>query len=257
MRVLTYNIHKGFNTGNRAFVLRKIREAVRVVHADVVFLQEVLGNHDEHGAKISDWPTEPQFEFLADSVWDHYAYGKNAVYTSGHHGNAILSKWPFTFWENVDISTNRLERRGLLHGVVEIPHRKKPLHLICVHLGLLETERKTQIQQVCRRIHQMVPAGEPVIVAGDFNDWREKATALLRKDGGLHEAFVELHGSHARTFPSWLPALKLDRIYYRGLKPHAARALSGSPWTRLSDHVALMAELRWPVKLRGGKRQLP
>ena len=29
-----------------------------------------------------DWPIEPQYEFLADSVWGDFAYGRNAVYES-------------------------------------------------------------------------------------------------------------------------------------------------------------------------------
>jgi len=243
IRVLSYNIHKGFSSGNRSFILRKIREAIRDVHADLVFLQEVQGHHQDHGKRYQDWPTAPQFEFLADDLWPHFAYGKNAVYTSGHHGNAILSKYPFTFWENIDISTNRLERRGLLHGIIEIPHRKKPLHAICVHLGLLETERQTQIRHLCKRIDSLVPHDEPLVIGGDFNDWRVKVNLPLEQQVEVREAFREIHGDHARTFPSWLPALKLDRIYYRGLHAKKAHCLSGNPWNQLSDHVALYAEL--------------
>jgi endonuclease/exonuclease/phosphatase family metal-dependent hydrolase len=242
LRVLSYNIHKGFTMGNRGFVLKRIREAIRTVHADLVFLQEVLGHHEEHGRKIEDWPTSPQFEFLADELWPHFAYGKNAVYTSGHHGNAILSKFPFSFWENIDISTNRLERRGLLHGVIEVPHRKKPLHAICVHLGLLETERMSQIESLSSRIDSLVPHDEPLVIGGDFNDWRGRVSAPLEKKVEVKEVFQTVHGAHARTFPSWLPALRLDRIYYRNLLPRSARTLGDRPWSQLSDHLALYAE---------------
>ncbi|MEO8390123.1 MAG: EEP domain-containing protein, partial [Polaromonas sp.] len=40
-KVLTVNIHKGFTFFNRKFILPELREAVRSVGADVVFLQEV------------------------------------------------------------------------------------------------------------------------------------------------------------------------------------------------------------------------
>jgi endonuclease/exonuclease/phosphatase family metal-dependent hydrolase len=243
IRVLSYNIHKGFTAGNRNFVLSAMREAIHSVHADLVFLQEVLGQHEGHGKKIGNWPTRPQFEYLADSIWPHYAYGKNAVYTSGHHGNAILSKFPFSFWENIDISTNKLECRGLLHGVIEIPHKKKPLHAICVHLGLLEAERQTQIKRIAERIESLVPHDEPLIIAGDFNDWRVRCTKPLENRVEVKETFMELYGSHARTFPSWLPALKLDRIYHRGLRASQAQTFTGKPWNQLSDHAALYAEL--------------
>jgi endonuclease/exonuclease/phosphatase family metal-dependent hydrolase len=243
LRIISYNIHKGFSSGRGAFILNKIRQALRDVHPDVVFLQEVLGQHDRHKRRIADWPNEPQFEYLADELWPHFAYGRNAVYTYGHHGNAILSKYPFVFFENIDISTNLFERRGLLHGVVEIPKRKKPLHLICVHLGLLEAERSTQVLKLCERIASHVPHGEPLIIGGDFNDWRQRISATLEKKLDVLEVFRTLYGTHAKSFPSWLPALRLDRIYYRGLVAKKAQCLSTRPWSELSDHAVLIAEM--------------
>src|SRR5665213_3483852 len=109
LKVLTYNIHKGFSAGNSEYVLEQMREAIRSVNADLVFLQEILGEHKKHQKRISNWPEDSQFEFLANAVWPHHAYGKNAIYTQGHHGNAVLSKFPIAHWENLDVSSNRLE----------------------------------------------------------------------------------------------------------------------------------------------------
>ena len=243
LKVLSYNIHKGFNSGNRKFILQQIRSAIRYTHADLVFLQEVIGHHEHGSRQIADWPSSAQFEFLAHESWPHYAYGKNAVYSYGHHGNAILSKYPILKWENVDVSTNRLESRGLLHGLVDYPQCRKPVHVICVHLGLMEVERQTQVLALCDRIRAMVPDGDPVIIGGDFNDWRQRISAILQQDLGIQEVFKTLRGTHARTFPSWLPALKLDRIYYRGLQPMEAACFTGKPWSELSDHAALYTEL--------------
>ena len=93
IKVLTYNIHKGFDRYNRDFVLHKMRDQLRDAEVDVVLLQEIQGRHYRHETGISTWPEVTQFEFLADSIWPHYAYGKNAIYEKGHHGNAILSKF--------------------------------------------------------------------------------------------------------------------------------------------------------------------
>lgn len=244
LHVLSYNIHKGFSSGNRRFVLHQIRDAIRAVQADLVFLQEVLGEHREHQRKYAaHWERDSQFEFLADEVWPHFAYGKNAIYTSGHHGNAILSRYPFTFFENIDISTNRMEKRGLLHGIIDVPHFKKPLHAICVHLGLFESDRRVQMKRLCDRIESHVPPDEALIIAGDFNDWRVRLSSPLSKRLKVREAFQKLHKAHARTFPIWLPSLRLDRVYYRGLMARSARTLTGRPWTNLSDHAALCVNL--------------
>jgi endonuclease/exonuclease/phosphatase family metal-dependent hydrolase len=248
----SYNIHKGFSSGNHRFILNNIRSALRSVHPDLVFLQEVQGQNDHHSKRVTNWPDQPQFEFLAHELWPHFAYGKNAVYTSGHHGNAILSKYPFSFYENINISTNSMEKRGLLHGVIDVPikcpnlvgtKKTRRVHLICVHLGLLEAERTEQIRRLCARIVSHVPHNEPLIIGGDFNDWRNKVSGALRRALSLHEAFEQVDGMHARTFPIWFPALRLDRIYYRGLKVQGAKCLKGAPWRQLSDHAALVAEL--------------
>lgn len=88
----------------------------------------------------------------------------------------------------------------------------------------------------------MVPPKAPLLVAGDFNDWRRKATPLLQKEVGLKEAFLELQGTHAKTFPVWLPAFSLDRIYFRGMAIEKALCLKDAPWDKLSDHTALLGE---------------
>src|SRR5690625_7421244 len=69
IRVLTVNTHKGFNFFNRKLVLPELREAVRTVGADVVFLQEVLGAHEALSLRHSSrWPEGTHYEYLADQM---------------------------------------------------------------------------------------------------------------------------------------------------------------------------------------------
>jgi len=96
LRIATYNIHKGLSSFNARLVLDEQRELIRYLHADIVFLQEVRGAHSRHSSLF----TGGQYEFLADSIWSDFAYGQNAVRSDGHHGNAILSKYPIASWEN-------------------------------------------------------------------------------------------------------------------------------------------------------------
>jgi endonuclease/exonuclease/phosphatase family metal-dependent hydrolase len=243
LRVLSYNIHKGFSM-DRRFVLQRIKQAIETTSADLVFLQEVIGENTVHSKKIQEWPMAPQLEFLADSIFPHFAYGKNAVYTEGHHGNAILGRFPILDCENIDISNNRFERRGLLHATLPLSENTgNPLHVICVHLDLFERGRSRQINRIVERIHEHVPDGSPLIIAGDFNDWRENVSESLEKELGVSEVFHDLNGSHARSFPCWFPFLPLDRIYIRGFRAKAASCFTEMPWRELSDHGALFAEL--------------
>ena len=237
--VLTVNIHKGFSALNRRFILPELREAARSVGADMVFLQEIHGTHERHPLRYSDWPNMPQYEFLADSIWPQYAYGRNAVYPDGDHGNALLSKFQIVRYDNIDISQSGHENRGLLHCVMRLPGQDKELHAICVHLGLQEKHRQQQLLLIAKRVAE-IPADAPLIVAGDFNDWRQRADL---SHCGLREVFTEAHGKPPRTFPARLPLLRLDRIYVRNVKVHSPQVLNSRPWSHLSDHAPLSVEI--------------
>jgi endonuclease/exonuclease/phosphatase family metal-dependent hydrolase len=241
-KVLTLNLHKGFSFWNRRFVLPELREAVRAVGADVVLLQEVLGGHELHAVRHKEWPAVPQYEFLADTIWKDFAYGRNAVYPAGHHGNAVLSKFPIASYRNHDVSESKRERRGLLHCRLTLPDTPVDAHVVCVHLSLFERERRRQLARLCRLLASAVPRDAPLIVAGDFNDWRRRAGALLARCG-LREAFVEEHGRPARSFPARWPLLALDRIYFRNVHVRATAVHARRPWSHLSDHVPLSAEV--------------
>ena len=243
LRVATYNIHKGVSLFNRRLVIHELRERLRTLGADVVFLQEVRGGHARHAVRFEHWPDAPQYEFLADAVWGDYAYGKNSVYDAGHHGNAILSRFPILRWDNQDVSTHRFEQRGLLHCEIRPPGWREPLHCVCVHLGLLALGRGRQLELLRQRIERLVPAAAPLVVAGDFNDWRYRAAHELAHPLNLYEVFELTNGAPARSFPAVLPVMSLDRIYVRGFQVRHAHVHHGRAWARISDHAALAATL--------------
>ena len=239
IHVLTVNTHMGFGPFNRRFMLRELRDAIRSVSADVVFLQEAAGEHRGYLSRQGDWDRGPHYEFLADSLWPQFAYGRNAEFPYGHQGNAILSKFPIVRHDNRDISVPGHEERGLLHCVIALPDGRE-LHAVCTHLGLLERHRRSQLSLLCDLASHEIPHDAPLIVAGDFNDWRGQGHPLLARCG-LHEAFVAAHGRFARSFPARFPVLALDRLYRRNARAPQPRVLSMRPWSHLSDHAPLAA----------------
>ncbi len=243
LKILSLNTHKGFSSFNARFVLHELRQAIRSISADLVFLQEVQGEHSTKATKHIGWPDAAQYEFLADKIWKEFAYGKNSVYPEGHHGNAILSKFPILAYRQMDLTNYKLEQRGFLHCEIEIPKRKIILHSICVHLGLLTRHRKKQFQKIVHYIHEKIPKDAPLIVAGDFNDWSQKAQKEFAEPLGMIEAFATAHGKLPKSFPAFLPILKLDRIYLRGIRPRSAKVYFEGHWANLSDHAALFTEV--------------
>ncbi|MES2151627.1 MAG: endonuclease/exonuclease/phosphatase family protein [Pseudomonadota bacterium] len=265
IRVATYNIHKGVSSIRSMPRVHALKKAIALFDADVVFLQEVQGRHDRNAAQFGDesrghhhWPEEAQHEFLAGES-HHAAYGMNAVYDHGHHGNALLSTHPIADIRNHDVSDHAYERRGILHCVLKTP--KGLVHCYVVHLGLFESGRGRQTQALIDCVNEFSPMGEPVIIAGDFNDWRNNLSDKLRAALGVVEVFDELGSGStldqlvrdltgreskapARTFPAALPWFRLDRIYVRGFKVDNAQVLHGTLWAKLSDHAPIVANLK-------------
>ena len=74
--------------------------------------------------RYHNYPEGAQHDYIAEEVWPHSVYGRNAVYEAGHHGNAILSRFPILQSFNTDVSAHRFESRGLLHCEIELPGQR-------------------------------------------------------------------------------------------------------------------------------------
>jgi endonuclease/exonuclease/phosphatase family metal-dependent hydrolase len=283
LKIVTYNIHKGVSAFGRSVRIHAIKEALDKLDADLIFLQEVQGRHDLHEIAHAQWPSAAQHDYLAGAS-HQAAYGMNAVYDHGHHGNALLSRFPILSSTNHDVSDHSYEQRGILHAITQIEGRD--VHCFVMHLGLFAVSRRRQIIALIAEIKRSVPPDAPVIIAGDFNDWSLRLSQRLYDELGVTEAFdtastfsfkpattvasnalqtrlnfkrnlqqlrallpdqlsfkMKKSPKHARSFPSAVPFLSLDRVYVRGLVVRDAQVLTGAPWKGLSDHVPLTVTL--------------
>lgn len=243
LKILTYNIHKGFDIFNRRFVLGRIKQSIRMLEPDIVCLQEVQGEHERLKKKVNEWPLEAQFEFLADTMWPHHAYGKNAVYPLGHHGNALLCKYPIKYWHNLNLSLDKSEMRGMLHAEIYLPEENRTFHMMNTHINLFHGARVKQAKLMENYINEKIPKDSPAILVGDFNDWLLRLDPIIRNGLGATELFHHLYGKHARTFPCFMPKLPLDRVYLRNAIPVQGMVLNDGPWKDLSDHLPIYAEV--------------
>ncbi len=268
LRVATYNIHKGVTGIRRVPRIHDVKLALNTIDADIVFLQEVQ-DRNEMLRHHANYPAARQLDFLATGGYDFLAYGMNAVYPHGHHGNAILSRHAIGRYTNHDISDHALEKRGMLHAVSRVlpPRGRKAcdVHLICVHFGLIKRSRLRQAALLADFVEQEIPSDAPLIIAGDFNDWQRRVDEQLRGRLDISEVSIadappmgrrsvldrvlpwrggrETAQPVSRTFPSFAPWFTLDRIYVRGFAVRRVEVPKGLTWARRSDHAPLIADL--------------
>jgi len=230
IKTLSYNVHKLFDITGRKYFLSALRDILSDMDLDFVFLQEVPG--------MIHWDYESEFdkdplEHLADQLWDHFIYGKNAISTRQNHGNAILSKFSFIESRNFDISNHRLEQRGFLYGKVDV--EGQILALGCTHLDLTMVGRNRQIKKIKPILQENCADELPILICGDFNDWDGQTTKKMQ---GLDLKTEKL----GPTFPSFYPVLPLDRIFHRHLECKKLKILDDKHWKNLSDHLPIYSE---------------
>lgn len=242
--VTSYNMHKGMSALNRKVQLDSMAEALQSLNSDVLFLQEVQGQHLTRSSKLADFPDLPHYDVLGERLSFNRSYGKNAVFPQRHHGNAILSHLPIETRNNLNISVNKLEQRGVLHCEVLPEGWDIPLVCLCAHLNLREPDRAKQYQAIFEYVSRHIDAESPLIIAGDFNDWRQKSSLSLGKALNLEEVFVDAAGKRPKTFPARMPLLSLDRIYTRNLDIIDTQIHNNKHWQKLSDHLPLSVKVQ-------------
>jgi len=229
-RALSYNIHKGLSWNNSTHTLHDLKPFLKSLDLDFVFLQEVVGKNIHLPKKFSTW-VDNQHEFLADSIWSDYAYSKNAVYDGRHHGNAILSKYPIIKTNVIDLTIHAKEMRALLH--CRIQHSEGQIDLFCTHLNLLHRHRVEQYDILNHKIKEL-SQGNPIILAGDFNDWFKKANHYI------HNLDFPSQGKNNKTFPHRFPISALDHFFTKKVDIKNFEVIN--PKDAFSDHLPILLE---------------
>jgi endonuclease/exonuclease/phosphatase family metal-dependent hydrolase len=240
LKILTYNIHRAIGV-DRRFRPERIAEILHHHNADLVLLQEV----DEGAPRSRELDLAKELAEM--SGYPHFAVGHNVSLKKGRYGNATLSRFPILRERNIDLSVaESWIRRGCQHTSVLLKEGAHPLEIFNLHLGLSARERQKQIDLLARSSEfSGVDEHTPMLVGGDFNDWRSLLWPVFTNGLGFQSATDSKTGRRRAlaTYPSFSPQGALDRIYFRG-----PLRLSGIHRCRLqvarvaSDHLPVMAE---------------
>jgi endonuclease/exonuclease/phosphatase family metal-dependent hydrolase len=245
VRVVTYNIHTCVGV-DRRYDPGRISMVLREIDADIACLQEVDARRP--GERHAD-----QWTYLGAATGCRVIKGTGVRQPRGRFGNAILTRFPVLAARLIDLTVVGYEPRAAIDADLLIGDRV--LRVVATHFGLHATERRQQANQLMAALGEPVPASRreayAVLLMGDLNEWRGRRGAIRSLDRRLGPSTA------ARTFPSWMPLLSLDRIYAGG--PAVLRDVDvyRSPLARLaSDHLPLVGNLSWSARDQRDRERL-
>lgn len=241
LRVVTFNIHAGTDQRRQPSVDR-IGALLDSLAPDVVLLQEVdRGTRRSGGAD--------HLAILAERTGLTPSFGRAMEFDGGEYGTAILSRLPIVRVRTIPLpvevpealSGRYYEPRALLHAVLSTP--AGPLHVLGTHLdhGRLPVFRHTQMMELLAHLAGEVPAGEPLVLAGDLNAApdRPEIRALSLH---LRDAWTECGRGDPLTFPADTPRTRIDYVFMRGVECSSTVVVP----TQVSDHRPVVVDLRLP-----------
>lgn len=218
VRIASYNIRKARGVDMRRDPGRVI-DVFNGLDADIVVLQEADLRLGHRKAALPFDLLEKHTDFKVAPV------AENEV-SIGWHGNGVLLRPGLRAVRVERIILPGLEPRGAVSLEIEGDVR---FMLVATHMGLRRRDRRAQQA----RIMSAISSEQPVVIAGDFNEWS--------KSKGL-EAFASRFKIHApgRSFHAQRPISALDRIALsQDLTLTDAGVEDGELARRASDHLPI------------------
>lgn len=225
VRVMTYNIHNGFNTAGRLDP-EAIARVIDQARPDIVALQEVArGWYIDGSVDLAMW--------LSRRLQMPYVFGPTADCV---WGNAILSRYPIKEWKNVPLPPRHLAlKRGFLWARIDIGGGDEIL-LIATHLHHIEKDsaiRQMQMPELVKFWNQR----PRTILLGDLNATPDAPEIAMLRNAGLRDAFALAGQGYGFTWPSDKPNQRIDYIW---VSPDLTVRNLMMPRSTASDHIGIV-----------------
>lgn len=214
IRVMSYNVKHGLAMTSRP-IASNLETQAAILHnqqPDLVGLQEI----DQGCARSGGLDETGIFARLTGL---HGAFGKFMDYDGGEYGLAILSRFPLSMVETLELPRGQHEPRvALLHVFQASPGVR--VVFVNVHFDWLR-KSKERVQQAEALMVRLRGVDLPVIVIGDYNARPGSPTLAVFEREGFER--IAKHGSPF-TFNSTSPSKEIDHVCIRGGTRHSIRA---------------------------------
>jgi len=138
------------------------------LHPDIVLLQEFKYQTD----------TDPEIRAFVDTAFGaSYSYYREATVTTGDIPNGIVSRYPIV--ESGSWDDPRVDNRGFAWAKIAIPDVPHPLWAVSMHLLTTSgVDRNGEAMALVAKINEVVPAGDYLVIGGDFNTDRRDESCI-------------------------------------------------------------------------------
>lgn len=234
LRFLSFNIHGGRSLdGIRD--LRRVNALMDRLDIDIGIFQE-METRPSYGGGPDD------IETLAGLSRPYRLLGPCMKEGGGWFGNLIVSRYPVMrgLVHNLETKVD-LEPRNAVDALIQTPHGN--IRVIGTHLSLSIFERLSEARNLMRLIQGVEEEEKnPIFLMGDINEWQFPSRLLRYLNSHMTPIPCKA------TFPSFLPLLKLDRIWYDAPDLQVlAHRLPAKGIRRLSDHLPLIVEIDYVI----------
>jgi endonuclease/exonuclease/phosphatase family metal-dependent hydrolase len=233
-RVMTYNVHQGFDAFDIA-ALDRIADTIAHEGPDVVVLQEV----------VRGWLIDEQHDvlgYLGTRLGMSYVFGPNI---GDLYGNAILSRYPITDVRRVHYAKEpglRYQPRGAIIARIGDSATLVRALLVVTHLDENADASAVRMEQV-RTLLGEIGTTTPAIIACDCNARPEAPELKLITDTGFGDLALQ-SGGGGPTFPAEQPVERIDFIFGLGVTAAQGHVVSSTA----SDHRAVVVNVTLSVR---------
>jgi endonuclease/exonuclease/phosphatase family metal-dependent hydrolase len=246
LRVMTYNVNRCIGTDGNINVER-IARVIAGAEPDVIALQDLDDRRLRAGGI-------DQAQLLARYLEMKFHVHPSLFVEDECCGNAILTHLPLRRIKAAALpglaDNPQLQPRGALWVAIEVGGRE--IQLINTHLGLNQRERTAQLAALLGSDWLGAAAcQEPVILCGDFN--AQPSSVVYRQFTRRLRDVQTAAKSHRplNTYPSCVPAFRVDHILISSdLEVGGIEVPSTELVHSASDHLPLLAEVRYPISLQ-------
>jgi endonuclease/exonuclease/phosphatase family metal-dependent hydrolase len=230
---MTFNIQHCLEYKKNKINVPLFAEKIKEYGADVCGLNEVRGKGSLFGY------TDQTNALGAALGFERYFAQAIKVNGKGPYGNAIVSRFKLKDCSTtiipdpeVKIEGGWYETRCVLKAIVSTDIGDV-CFLVC-HMGLEEDERINAVKTICEIADSV---SFPIVLMGDFNTTPEDAVFKP-----IYERFKDTDeiadNKGAFTYASYKPDVKIDYIFYKGLKCESVKTINEV----VSDHFPIIAE---------------